>query len=371
MDDQAAFSISRDDGGATAVLTGDWTAIGMGDAGQHLREAMHGWTGGHLDLSEIGRCDTAGAYAILRAAEGRIEHSDIKAPRRTARLLELVSHGMRAEPVPHYPAKPIQDMLERLGRGLLGFTAEGADTTAFFGHLLIAAARLIMRPRRMRWAACFNIAERAGLDAIPIVGVTTFFIGAVVAFLGANELSEFGAQVYAVELIGVGVMREFGIVITAVLLAGRSASSFAAEIGAMKMRQEIDAMRIMGVDPFEALVLPRFIGLLITIPLLTFASDLAGLTGGLIVSWSVLDLSPAFFLQRLVDDVGVQQFWLGVVKAPVMALVIAGIGCRQGMEVGGDVDSLGRRVTAAVVHAIFAIIMIDAVFALIYMKLNL
>ena len=159
-------------------------------------------------------------------------------------------------------------------------------------------------------------------------------------------------------------------IITAVLLAGRSASSFAAEIGSMKMNQEIDAMRVLGVDPFEALVLPRFLALLFTIPLLTFVAAIAGLCGGMIVTWGVLGLSPDFFLARLVDEVGITHFWVGLSKAPVMAIIIAGIGCRQGMEVGVDVESLGRRVTAAVVHAIFSIILIDAIFAVIYMELD-
>ena len=217
----------------------------------------------------------------------------------------------------------------------------------------------------------FSLAERAGLDAMPIVAVTTFFIGAVVGLLGANMLSKFGAQVFAVELIGISVLREFNVLITALLLAGRSASSFAAEIGAMKMNQEIDAMQVLGVDPFDALVFPRFMALLITIPLLVFIATLAGLAGGLMVSWSVLGLSPTAFFQRLTDNVGPTSFWVGMSKAPVMAVVIAGIGCRQGLDVGGDVESLGRRVTAAVVHAIFAAILIDAVFALIYMELNI
>jgi phospholipid/cholesterol/gamma-HCH transport system permease protein len=177
--------------------------------------------------------------------------------------------------------------------------------------------------------------------------------------------------VFAVELIGIAVLREFNIIITAVLLAGRSASSFAAELGSMKMNQEIDAMQVMGVDPFEALVLPRFLALLLTIPLLTFVATLAGLLGGMVVVWSVLDLSPSFFLERIIDNVGATHFWVGMSKAPVMAAVIAGIGCRQGLEVGGDVESLGRRVTAAVVHAIFAIIMIDAAFALLFMHLDI
>ncbi len=215
------------------------------------------------------------------------------------------------------------------------------------------------------------MAERAAQDAIPIVATTTFFIGAVVGLLGANMLTQFGAQVFAVELIGIAVLREFNIIITAVLLAGRSASSFAAEIGSMKMQQEIDAMQILGVDPFEALVLTRFLAQLNKIPLLTFVATLSGLAGGVLVTWSVLDLSPGFFFQRIVDNVGATHFWVGMSKAPVMAAVIACIGCRQGLEVGNDVESLGRRVTAAVVHAIFSIILIDAIFALIYMELNI
>jgi phospholipid/cholesterol/gamma-HCH transport system permease protein len=203
------------------------------------------------------------------------------------------------------------------------------------------------------------------------VAVTSFFIGAVVGLLGANMLQQFGAQVFVVELVGIAVLREFNIIITAVLLAGRSASSFAAEIGSMKMNQEIDAMQVMGVDPFEALVLPRFMALLFTIPLLTFVATLAGLFGGMLVVWTVVGLGPAFFLQRIVDNVGPTHFWIGMSKAPVMAAVIAGIGCRQGLEVGGDVESLGRRVTASVVHAIFAIIMLDAAFALLYMHVNI
>ena len=167
------------------------------------------------------------------------------------------------------------------------------------------------------------------------------------------------------------MIREFNIVITAVLLSGRSASAFAAELGSMKMTQEVDAMQVMGVDPFEALVLPRFIAMLITIPLLTFIATLAGLLGGLVVTWSMLGLGPVFFLQRIVDSVGPTHFYIALIKAPVMAGVIAGIGCRQGLLVGGDVESLGRRVTAAVVHSIFAVIMLDAIFAIIFMQLDI
>ena len=259
----------------------------------------------------------------------------------------------------------------RLGRGLTDLARDGYETLAFNGRILAALGRVCANPKRFRWAPFVSLAERAGLDALPIVAVTSFFIGAVVGLLGAHMLTQFGAQVFTVELIGIAVLREFAIIITAVLLAGRSASSFAAELGSMKMNQEIDAMRVMGVDPFEALVVPRFMALLFTIPLLTFVAALAGLLGGLVVVWAVLGLSPDFFFQRILDNVGATHFWIGLSKSPVMAIVIAGIGCRQGMEVGGDVESLGRRVTSAVVHAIFSIIMIDAVFALVYMEANL
>jgi phospholipid/cholesterol/gamma-HCH transport system permease protein len=272
------------------------------------------------------------------------------------------------------PPTGFHELTIRIGRGVVDIGLEGLDTMVFLGHLLVVLGRtvvnLVSNPKRVRWAALVALIERAGLDAIPIVAVTSFFIGAVIALLGINQLRQFGAEVFAVELIGIAVLREFGIVITAVLLAGRSASAFAAEIGAMKMNQEIDAMQVLGVDPFEALVFPRFGALLISIPLLTFVAVLAGLFGGLVVTWNVLGLGPAFFLHRIVDNVGITNFWVGLSKAPVMAAVIAGIGCRQGMEVGVDVESLGRRVTAAVVHAIFAIIMIDAAFALMFMELD-
>jgi phospholipid/cholesterol/gamma-HCH transport system permease protein len=366
----ADFTLTQQDGRDTAVLSGDWTARGLFDAGIRLATALEGPRELDFDLTGVNRCDTAGAYAIIRAAGDRLKPKQIQARREVLRLLELVGAAIQVEPEPTVRPHGFHALLERIGRGVFGLFGDGYGTLVFLGHLLSALGRCIIDPRRIRWAPIVAQAERAGLDAMPIVAVTTFFIGAVVALLGANMLTDFGAQVYSVELIGISVMREFNILITAILLAGRSASSFAAEIGSMKMNQEIDAMQVMGVDPYEALVLPRFAALLFTIPLLVFVATIAGLAGGMLVVWVVLDLSPTFFLQRIIDFVGVTHFWIGLSKAPVMATVIAAIGCRQGMEVGNDVESLGRRVTAAVVHAIFAIILIDAIFALIYMKLD-
>ena len=370
MDKPAGVTIEERDGGSVAVLHGDWTSTGLGSAGRGLREAAQAQPGITVDLQDIGRCDTAGAYAIAKATGGHVPPEQIKARPEIERLLELVRSVERSDPPPAHRQEFLPELLDRIGHGVVDWGADVVDTLAFNGRLIVVLGANMVRPSRIRWAPFMALAERAGLDALPIVGVTSFFVGAVIAFIGASMLSSLGASVYTVQLVGVAVLREFAIVITAILLAGRSASSFAAEIGAMKMNQEIDAMRVMGVDPFEALVAPRFMALLATIPLLTFVAMAAGLLGGLVVCWSVLHLSPVFYVKRIASEVGIKHFWLGMFKAPVMAAVIAVIGCRQGMEVGGDVESLGRRVTGAVVHAIFAIILLDVLFALIYTELH-
>ena len=374
MERPADFTLHPATDRPTVALAGDWTARTLESQGAALADALDGLSNILIDMTEVRRLDTAGAYAVVRAVGPDFDIAKVKARPETLRLLEVVDEAARVQPTVRNDPKGFHDLTIRVGRGVMGFFHDFLDTMAFLGHLLVVVARsvvwLFVSPHRIRWPALISIVERAGLDAIPVVAVATFFIGAVVAFIGADMLQQFGAQVFAVELIGISMMREFNIVITAVLLAGRSASSFAAEIGSMKMNQEIDAMKVMGVDPFEALVFPRFAALLLSIPLLTFVATLSGLLGGIVVTWAALGLGPAFFLQRIVDNVGATHFGLALIKAPVMAGVIAGIGCRQGMEVGGDINSLGRRVTAAVVHAIFAIILIDAAFALLYLVLD-
>jgi phospholipid/cholesterol/gamma-HCH transport system permease protein len=353
------------------VLKGDWTAIRLGGAGVRLAAALAGQPPTSLSLRDLGRFDTAGASALLdagaaadEAAAG--ERADVAA------LLGLVSNARRASP--HRPAIDRggpYGLLVSLGRGVAEALAEGYRSLAFYGRLLSTLARLAMHPGRLRWAPAVSLMERAGLDALPICTVTTFFVGATIAFLGVDLLAQFGAQIFSVELVGIGMLREFGVLVTAIILAGRSASSFAAEIGAMRMNQEIDAMQVMGVDPFEALVVPRLIALLTMTPLLSFVSMIAGLFGGALVIWAAAGLSPAFFLQRLLDNVGVSHFYIGMVKTPILAMIIAAIGCRQGLEVGGDVEQLGRRVTTAVVQALFAIILADAAFAFLFVQVNL
>lgn len=369
MDTPADFTVEDDGAERKIVLTGDWSAISLGRAGARLAELMRS-DFSDVDLRQVGRFDTAGALALVDAAGGKLDKRQVLARPATQRLLERVEQAVRKPPRTPKRRLSFNRMLNRIGRGVINFSRDFIATLGFNGRLIVTVGRSFIRPDKVRWATVFNVTERAGIDAIPIVVVTNLFIGAVIAFLAAGMLADVGLQTFSVETVGFGVLREFGIVITAILLAGRSASSFAAEIGSMKMQQEIDAMRTMGVDPFDALVLPRFLALLFILPL-TFLAVISGLFAGAMILWWNLDLSPIFFMKRIQEEVGVDQFYLSLWKAPFMAAAIAAIGCRQGMLVGGDVESLGRHVTSAVVQSIFSIIMLDAIFALIFLELDL
>jgi phospholipid/cholesterol/gamma-HCH transport system permease protein len=366
----ADFTIERAADGAVLVLKGDWTSLALGRVGGRLAQALAGAKATRLDLTELGRFDTAGAFELTRVAGVDLETAGVNARPDVQRLVNLVLDAAPTRRRTGRRFDPVYALLTRTGVGAHQVLKDIVGTFAFYGRLTATLGRVAVNPRRLRVAPTVSLMERAGLDAIPIVVATNFFVGATIAFLGANLLSQFGASVFTVELIGIGVLREFAVLITAVILAGRSASSFAAELGSMKMNQEIDAMQVMGVDPYEALVLPRFTAMLLMMPLLVFAAIAAGLFGGMVVTWAVLDLSPAFFLERMLNNVGPTHFWVGMSKSPVLALVIAAIGCRQGFEVGGDVEQLGRRVTTAVVQALFAIIVLDAIFALLFMQLD-
>jgi phospholipid/cholesterol/gamma-HCH transport system permease protein len=325
-------------------------------------------------VSELGRIDTSGAYLIDRAL-GALEGIDdpIEIRGRHPSIERLLGKVRKASPAaPPDPIRPpgIIALLDRAGHGAVDAWGEFLGTLSFIGETMATMARLVVNPRRIRWTSVVSVMEEAGLDALPIVAFLSFFIGLVVAFIGANLLAMFNASVFTVELVGIGMLREFGPILTAILLAGRTDSAFTAQIGAMKMRQEIDAMRTIGLDPMEALVAPRLIALLVMTPLLAFAGMISGIAGGLIAAWGAMGISPTLFIERFQDVVPEQHFWVGIVKTPVFAIVVALVGCRQGMLVEGDVVSLGRRTTSAVVQSIFLVIAIDALFAVIYYTLN-
>jgi phospholipid/cholesterol/gamma-HCH transport system permease protein len=372
---EAAFDFRDEERAPVLALSGDWTVDTIADLESDLSAVADRLTpGAVVDLAALGRIDVAGAYLIDRtvrespAGEDRIS---IRGEHANARELLQAARKAYAGPAPP-PDHPvgIRGFLEFLGRSVAAVGEEIIQTVGFLGETLIVLARLAFTPRRIRWVSIVHVMEVAGFNALPIVALLSFFIGMVIAYLGARILGDFGAAVFTVELVTFSVLREFAVVITAVLLAGRTDSSFTAEIGAMKMRQEIDAMRVMGIDPMEALVAPRVIAMLVTTPILTFAAMMSGIFGGLLVAWSELGVSPAMFFARISETVPSQHFWVGLSKAPAFALVLAIIGCKQGLSVGGDVGSLGARVTTSVVQAIFMVILMDALFALWFLEMN-
>ena len=365
---------TADDGKQVLSVAGEWTIWTVGQVEEQLRKTKIQYDA-ILDVSALGRIDTSGAYLIdraLGALEGiddpiqiRGEHPQID------RLLGKVRIASPAAPPDPIRKPGLIALLDRAGHGAVEAWRELLGTLSFIGETMATMARLIVNPRRIRWTSVVSVMEEAGLDALPIVSFLSFFIGLVIAFIGANLLAMFNASVFTVELVGIGMLREFGPILTAILLAGRTDSAFTAQIGAMKMRQEIDAMRTIGLDPMEALVAPRLIALIIMTPLLAFAATIAGIGGGLVAAWSAMGISPQMFISRFQDVVPEQHFWVGIVKTPVFAMVIALVGCRQGMLVEGDVVSLGRRTTSSVVQSIFLVIALDAMFAILYYQLNI
>jgi len=365
---------SAPDGRQVLLVAGDWTVWTVATVEEKLRTTKVS-SNAILDVSELERIDTSGAYLIDRAfgaLEGVDDPIEMRGDHPTIeRLMGKVRKASPAAPPDPISPPGFIALLDRAGRGAVNAWQELLGILSFVGETMATLARLAANPRRIRVRSVVAIMEEVGLDALPIVCFLSFFIGLVIAFIGANLLAMFNASVFTVELVGIGMMREFGAVLTAILLAGRTDSAFTAQIGAMKMRQEIDAMRTIGLDPMEALVAPRLIALLIMTPLLTFAATIAGIGGGMMAAWGTMDISPAMFITRFQEVIVPMNFWVGMIKAPVFALVIAMVGCRQGMLVEEDVVSLGRRTTSAVVQAIFLVIAIDALFAILYYQLNI
>jgi phospholipid/cholesterol/gamma-HCH transport system permease protein len=373
---EAAFDFREEGRASVLALSGDWTVDTIAGLEVRLRELSERLEPGSVvDVAELGRIDVAGAYLIDRTFRespvGDNERIAVRGKHEQAMGLLAAARKAAAAPAaePEGP-RGIIGTLDAVGRTVADIGEEIVETTGFFGETLVTLVRVLSRPRRIRWVSLVNVAEAAGLNALPIVALLSFFIGMVVAYLGARILGDFGASVFTVELVAFSVLREFAVVITGVLLAGRTNSAFTAEIGAMKMRQEIDAMRVMGIDPMEALVVPRVLAMLVMTPILTFGAMMAGIFGGLLVAWGELGVSPNMFFARISETVPEQHFWVGIAKAPVFAIVLSVIACKQGLSVGDDVASLGRKVTTSVVQAIFMLILLDALFALWYLEMD-
>jgi len=321
-----------------------------------------------ISLSGIEELDTAGAWRLHHFA-GELEGAGI-APRFTDLsekqriLLGVVSDNVvREKPVPARRGPRIP-LLGDAFATLVKAADDAARLTMFLGQTTACAGRVLSRPWRFRWTAFAHHIEHTGLRAVPIIALICLLIGGVIIQQGVIQLRNFGAEPFAVDMLGVLTLREVGVLLTAIMVAGRSASAFTAEIGSMKMREEIDAMRTIGIDPMETLVLPRIAALIVTLPILVFIGDIMCLAGGALMSLLYLDISIPVYLDRLHDAISLQHFMVGLVKAPFIAIIIGLVGCLEGMKVQGSAESLGTHVTSSVVKAIFLVIIFDALFAM-------
>ncbi|MCC5992009.1 MAG: MlaE family lipid ABC transporter permease subunit [Rhodobacteraceae bacterium] len=328
-----------------------------------------------LDLSGLTRLDTAGAWALLQLA-ARLEKQGQSLELRAlsadhSALLDRVEQAIPEIAQPGVLRRSLSDLLDALGRVVVAAWGFLAGVLAVLGIFLARLGYLARHPSEFRMTALIYHADQVGWRAIPIVALMAFLIGVVLAFQGAVQLRQFGAEIFVVDLIAISILRELGILLTAIIVAGRTASSFTAAIGSMKMREEIDAMRTLAIDPATVLFVPRILALLITLPLLGLVANVMGLFGGAMMAWIELGISPAMFLTRLLEDTGINHVIVGFVKAPVFAVIIGVIGCHAGMQVGGNAESLGRQTSSAVVQAIFAVIAADALFSVFFAMLDM
>jgi phospholipid/cholesterol/gamma-HCH transport system permease protein len=371
----AAPNLAVEAGGARLRLSGPWTLPRLDVLLPRTASARLARGPVTVDASGVTVMDTAGALLLLRTlrASGQpFEAHAIEGLRAAdAALLRLVAARLEPERPAREPHFQFRLMLARVGQAVARFLAQGREFLGFVGLTMATLAQVLVGRRRLRWTSTVFHMEQVGLDAVPIVALLTFLVGAVVAFVGATALRDFGAEVFTVELVSISFLREFGVLLTAILLAGRSGSAFTAQIGSMKSREELDAIQALGLDAIELLVVPRLIALLAMLPLLAFIAMLMGILGGGIVGVLALDITPGMFVSRLHEMTDIRHFWVGMSKAPVFAFLIAAVGCLEGFKVEGSAESVGRHTTASVVQSIFLVIVFDALFAMFFMELDL
>ena len=327
-----------------------------------------------ISLDSVTSMDTSGAW-LLHRLESRLStlgwsvDMQLNDRRHRTLLAEVRRTAFGAPSEPDTPGGLVR-LIASVGKATIDVAIEGARLLSFFGWTVSTLARSLFRPSRLRLTSLTHHLEQTCLNALPIVGLIAFLIGVVMAYQGADQLKRFGAEIFTVDLVGVSVLREIGILLTAIVVAGRSGSAFTAEIGAMAVNQEIDALRTLGLDVVEVLVLPRMLALMIALPLLAFFADILGLFGGGLMVWLVLDITPGQFLNQLEAAIVPATFWVGIIKAPVFAFLIALVGCYQGLLVSGGADSVGRHTTKSVVIGIFLVIVFDALFSILFSALG-
>ena len=365
------------DGVRELRASGRWRAAAAPALARAVAGAELGGARVALDLGALEALDLTGAY-FLHQLELRLEAAGIvpewrgPRPETLAFAGTLVAAG--SPPAPAVPAaappRPAAEPLGALGRWTVRRGGSLASALEFLGRVYYVMGGALLRPRRFRAQSVVRHVYETGIQAIPIVALIAFLISIIVAYIGAQELRQFGGEVYVVDLVTLSVLRELGVLLTAIIVAGRSGSAFAAEIGAMRLNEEVDALRAIGLNVVEVLVLPRVLALVIALPLLTVIADAMGLAGGAVLSWLVLHIPFTHFMVRMQEAIAPTTFWAGLLKAPVFGFVIALIGTFRGIQVRESSRELGRLTTVAVVESIFMVLFVDAVFAVVYWELD-
>jgi phospholipid/cholesterol/gamma-HCH transport system permease protein len=365
-------------GSALALCaTGSWTAPFASRLERIVADA-EGLAGSNpsivIDVSRVSKLDTFGAWLIERLRRGLTDGPiEAKIAGLSADYASLVDEVRRVEAAPSVEAAPItiSGMLAQIGRTVAGIGDTFVGLIDMLGAVLAASAHVFFRPRNFRLTSTVHHMEQVCWRAVPIIVLITFLIGCIISQQGIFHFRRFGADIFVVDMLGVLVLREIGVLLVAIMVAGRSGSAYTAELGSMKMREEIDALRTMGFDPIEVLILPRMLALIIALPILAFLGAMAALYGGGLVAWLYGGVDPEAFLLRLRDAISIDHFIVGLVKAPVMAAVIGIVACVEGLAVQGSAESLGQHTTASVVKSIFFVIVMDGVFAIFFAAIGM
>ena len=364
-------------GDAVMALDGSWIARRARLAEAAVMEAMSELASAKrvtMDLAGVDRIDTAGAWLVERTRRSLADAGasvDLHAEREKQRILiEEVREHYAATPPPRPPERFV-DLLADLGKGVTGASEDVVSGTSYFGLFTTTVLRAFANPKRLRLTSIVHHLEMIGLRSVPIIALISFLVGGIVAQQGIFQLNQFGAPLFVVDLVGILTLRELALLLTSIMIAGRSGSSITAELGSMKMREEIDALRTMGFDPVEVLILPRIIVLVIALPVLTFLGSMAALFGGGLVAWLYGGISPEIFLSRLTEAISLTHFKVGMLKAPFMGLVIGVVACAEGLKVKGSAESLGLQTTRSVVESIFLVIVLDGLFAMFFASIGM